>query len=99
MFNGDWVGCTKNIITLYELMVQKKKDGIIDKTTSICIDYEEKELKVYYDAGRLIRPLINVKNNDILITKKILDEVKDSNEFELIYYSGERNGTAVLKKK
>jgi len=31
--------------------------------------------------------------------KKILDEVKDSNEFELIYYSGERNGTAVLKKK
>jgi hypothetical protein len=31
--------------------------------------------------------------------KKILNEVKDSNEFELIYYSRERNGTAVLKKK
>jgi hypothetical protein len=30
--------------------------------------------------------------------KKILDEVKDSNEFELIYCSSERNGTAVLKK-
>ena len=77
MFNGDWVGCTKNIISLYENIKQKKKDGIIDRSTSICMDFEDKELKVYYDAGRLIRPLlnINVKTNDIVITKEIFDEI------------------------
>jgi DNA-directed RNA polymerase II subunit RPB2 len=75
MFNGDWVGCTKNVISFYESLKQKKKDGVIDKSTSICMDFEDKELKVYYDAGRLIRPLLNVKANDIVITKEIFDEI------------------------
>lgn len=77
MFNGDWIGCTKNVISFYDILKQRKKDGIIDKSTSICMDYEDKELKVYYDAGRLIRPLLNVnaKNNDIVISKEIFDEI------------------------
>ena len=76
MFNGDWIGCSKNIITFYSTLIQKKKEGVIDKSTSICMDYEEKELKVYYDAGRLIRPLLNVKNNNVVITKEIFDEIE-----------------------
>ena len=84
MFNGDWVGCTKNILTLYEIMMKKKKDGIIDRSTSICMDYEEKELKIYFDAGRLIRPLLNVHNNNIVITKAILDEIAELVEKEPI---------------
>ncbi len=82
MFNGDWVGCTKNIVSLYENMKQKKKEGVIDRSTSICMDYEEKELKVYYDAGRLIRPLLNVKANDVVITKAIFDEISELVEKE-----------------
>jgi len=77
MFNGDWVGCTKNVVSLYENMKQKKKDGVIDRSTSICMDYEDKELKVYYDAGRLIRPLLNVKNNNVVITEEIFDEISE----------------------
>jgi DNA-directed RNA polymerase II subunit RPB2 len=77
IFNGDWVGCTKNIVGLYDLLKQKKKEGVIDRNTSICMDFEEKELKVYFDAGRLIRPLLNVKANDVVITKEILDEVSE----------------------
>jgi DNA-directed RNA polymerase II subunit RPB2 len=75
MFNGDWIGCTKNVVSFYETLKQKKKDGVIDKNTSVCMDYEDKELKVYYDAGRLIRPLLNVKANDVVITKEIFDEI------------------------
>jgi DNA-directed RNA polymerase II subunit RPB2 len=77
MFNGDWVGCTKNVVSLYENMKQKKKEGIIDRSTSICMDFEDKELKVYYDAGRLIRPLLNIKNNNVIITKDIFDEISE----------------------
>lgn len=76
VLNGNWIGCTKNIYELYKIMIEKKMIGIIDKTTSICMDFEEKELKVYYDAGRLIRPLLNVKNNDILLSSEILDDIK-----------------------
>lgn len=77
MINGDWIGCTKSIIALYELFKEKKYNQILDKTTSICMDFEDKELKIYYDAGRLIRPLMNVKKNDVLLTKEILDEAKE----------------------
>ena len=76
IFNGDWIGCTKSIYTLYNLMVQKKNNNILDRLTSICMDFEEKELKVYYDAGRLVRPLINVKNNIPLVSTSIIGEVK-----------------------
>ncbi|NDB86331.1 MAG: hypothetical protein EB127_27085, partial [Alphaproteobacteria bacterium] len=41
------------------------------------MDFEDKELKIYYDAGRLVRPLMNVKKNDVLLTKEILDEAKE----------------------
>jgi DNA-directed RNA polymerase beta subunit len=77
IFNGDWFGCTKNIINLYDIMVQKKKDGVIDRSTSICMDYEDKELRVYFDAGRLIRPLLKVKDNDVIITKEIFEEINE----------------------
>ena len=74
MVNGDWVGCTKSIVTLYNIFKEKKQTGVLDRTTSVCMDFENKELKLYYDAGRLIRPLINVKNNDILLTREIFNE-------------------------
>jgi DNA-directed RNA polymerase II subunit RPB2 len=76
IFNGNWIGCTKSIYRLYTLMIQKKNNGILDKLTSICMDYEEKELRVYYDAGRLVRPLINVKNNIPTVTLAIIKEVE-----------------------
>ncbi len=77
MVNGDWIGCTKSVVALYELFKEKKFNGVLDRTTSICMDFEDKELKIYYDAGRLVRPLMNVKKNDILLTKEILDEAKE----------------------
>ena len=77
IFNGDWVGCTKSVYDLYKLFISKKYNNVIDIMTSIILDYEEKELRVYYDAGRLIRPLINVKNNNVLITKDIMTETID----------------------
>ena len=76
IFNGDWIGCTKSVYKLYTLMLYKRNTNILDRFTSICMNFEEKELKVFYDAGRLIRPLINVKNNIPLVTLKIIDEIK-----------------------
>ena len=77
IFNGDWVGCTKSVYKLYTLMLYKRLTNILDRFTSICMDFEEKELKVFYDAGRLIRPLINIKNNLPFITPQIIEEVKN----------------------
>ena len=56
--NGEWYGVTKNIIEIYNKLVQYKQKNIIDYHTTICIDYEENEINIFYDSGRLIRPLL-----------------------------------------
>lgn len=77
MINGDWIGCTTQVYTLYKNLNDKKLLGIIDKSSSIVLDYEEKELKIYYDAGRLIRPLIKVINNNVLLNKDMMNEINE----------------------
>ena len=75
--NGDWVGVCKlsegNEITNH-LKISKRK-GLIDKYTTICLDYLKKEIKIYSDGGRLIRPIMIVSNNKLGITKELIDDV------------------------
>lgn len=76
--NGDWIGVCK--LTegqeIYELLKNKKYDGVIDKYTSVCMDFTKREIKVYFDGGRLIRPILTVENNKLLITKDIIKDVE-----------------------
>lgn len=75
--NGDWVGVCKVAETneIYELLKSKRRNGVIDKYTSICLDYTKREIKIFYDGGRLIRPLLMVNNNKLAITKEVLEDV------------------------
>jgi len=75
--NGDWVGVCKVAETneIYELLKSKRRNGVIDKYTSICLDYNKREIKIFYDGGRLIRPLLMVNNNKLAITKEVLEDV------------------------
>jgi DNA-directed RNA polymerase II subunit RPB2 len=74
--NGNWIAVTKYIYELYEFLMDKKRNNIIDLTTSIYLDYSEKEIHIFYDGGRLIRPLLVVKNNKTCITKEIINKIK-----------------------
>ena len=79
--NSRWVGITHRAIELFRDLKQKKTTGIINIYTSICFDYKEKEIRVYTDGGRLIRPLLRVKNNKELITTDIIERL-DSHELQ-----------------
>ena len=74
--NGAWVGITKEPINLYMSLKEKKYKGIINIYTSIVFDYKNKEIKVCNDAGRLIRPVLKVKNNKTLITADIISKLR-----------------------
>jgi len=76
--NGAWVGITENPIELYSTLKDKKYKGIINIYTSIIFDYHSKEIRVCNDSGRLTRPLLRVKNNNILITKSIINNLTSS---------------------
>jgi DNA-directed RNA polymerase beta subunit len=76
--NGAWVGITHNPQELYLMLKEKKYKGIINVYTSIVFDYRMKEIRVCNDSGRLCRPLLRVKNNNILVTNTIIDKLKKS---------------------
>ena len=74
--NGCWIGITKDPVNLYESLKEKKYKGIINIYTSIIFDYKNMEIRVCNDAGRLVRPVLKVKDNKTLITNDIINKLK-----------------------
>lgn len=79
MINGDWIGVCKinQAQDIYENLKKKRRENIIDKHTSILFDYTDKEIRCYFDGGRLIRPILIVVNNKLNISQEV---IKDINE-------------------
>ena len=74
--NGSWVGITDHPMDLYLMLKEKKYKGIINVYTSIVFNYRLKEIRVCNDSGRLSRPLLRVKDNNVLITQNIIDKLQ-----------------------
>ena len=74
--NGAWVGISDNPEELYLMLKDKKTKGIINVYTSVVFDYKLKEIRVCNDSGRLTRPLLRVKNKNIIINNNILSKLK-----------------------
>jgi DNA-directed RNA polymerase II subunit RPB2 len=80
--NGAWVGISDNPEELFVSLKDKKYKGIINIYTSIIFDYNLREIKVCNDAGRLTRPLLIVKDNNLLINDNIISKL---NKSELVW--------------
>ena len=80
--NGAWVGITDSPYELYLMLKDKKYKGIINIYTSIIFDYKLKEIRVCNDSGRLTRPLLRVKDKNILLNNDIIQKL---NNGELIW--------------
>jgi len=80
--NGAWVGITEHPIDLYNMLKEKKHKGIINIYTSIIFDYKLKEIRVCNDSGRLTRPLLRVKDNQMTLTP---DNITKLNRGEIVW--------------
>jgi DNA-directed RNA polymerase II subunit RPB2 len=76
--NGAWVGITDSPQELYIMLKDKKYKGIINIYTSIIFDYKMREIRVCNDSGRLTRPLLRVKNKNILINNTLINKLNTS---------------------
>ena len=74
--NGSWVGISDSPQELYLALKDKKYKGIINIYTSIIFDYKLKEIRVCNDAGRLTRPLLRVKDKNIIVNDDVIDKLK-----------------------
>ena len=65
LLNGVLVGLAENIDECYkELRRLKFDEHIFSDQVSFIMDREEREIRIFCDAGRFMRPLINVVPND-----------------------------------
>jgi DNA-directed RNA polymerase II subunit RPB2 len=74
--NGTWLGIAKEPINLYTTLKEMKYKGIINIYTSVIFDFKFKEIRVCNDSGRLLRPLLRVKNNKLIMTREIVEKIK-----------------------
>jgi len=77
--NGAWVGISADPFSLYTTLKTFKYKGIINIYTSIVFDCKSQEIRVCNDSGRVTRPLFRVKNNQLIITKDLVQEVLNGN--------------------
>ena len=70
--NGTWLGIANDPIKLYQTLKEKKYKGIINIYASIIFDMRRKEIRVCNDSGRLVRPLLRVKDNKLILTNEII---------------------------
>jgi DNA-directed RNA polymerase II subunit RPB2 len=78
--NGAWVGITDSPQELYLSLKENKYKGIINIYTSVIFDYKLREIRVCNDSGRITRPVLRVKDKNLLINNNIL---KKLSSFEL----------------
>lgn len=73
--SGQWYGMTDRPNQLVEYLRNMRSKGVIDKMVGIAHNFRMKEVRINTDGGRLYRPLLKVKNNKLLLTKEMLDEI------------------------
>ena len=64
--NGDWIGMCSNPNELTTIVRNERRQGNINIFTSIFWNVEQRIIKIYTDAGRLVRPLYIVNDDNKL---------------------------------
>jgi DNA-directed RNA polymerase II subunit RPB2 len=76
IINGCWIGNAKNPMELYKNLKRKKIKGIINVYASITFNIKSKEIRVCTDAGRLTRPLLRVKDGELVLNNEHIRKLK-----------------------
>ena len=68
--NGDWLYITTDIVAIYNKLLHHRRIGKINIYTSLVWNIQDNVLDIKTTAGRCIRPLYILNNNEFVITNK-----------------------------
>jgi DNA-directed RNA polymerase II subunit RPB2 len=74
LIDGNWIGFTDSPESFMVTFKSSRSNhyGDIPTSVSINLDFVNKEIRIYTDAGRLMRPLFIVVNNEVIIKRSML---------------------------
>lgn len=78
--NGEWVGCSLKPINIYNDLKKIKTVGLITRDCGITFDFKFNEINIHTESGRLIREIFKVKNNKLIITNEMIEEVVNNKQ-------------------
>ena len=73
--NGNWLGFTDKPAEVVNFLRDKRSKNYINHHTSIIYNIYNKEIKIYSDGGRMIRPLLNVSDNKLNLSHDMINEI------------------------
>lgn len=71
--NGVYIGTTDDWKTEFDLFKSYKFKGIPSFDVSISYNKTDKEIRIITDSGRYVRPVLVVKNGQLVITKEMIE--------------------------
>jgi len=77
--NGNWVGIHRDPKTLVATFRSLRRTIDIDAEVSIVRDINDKEVRIYTDAGRICRPLFVVEEQKLMIKKQHISQLQGIN--------------------
>lgn len=77
--NGNIIGYTEKPNEIYEKFYRARRIGMVHNHITVNWNNEHNEMFFFTDAGRLIRPVFNVKDNKLCITKKHIELLQKNN--------------------
>ena len=79
--NGVWIGIIDNPIDTVNTFKMFRRNGLIPAFISISFSYENNEIFIYTDSGRLSRPIYYIDKNKISYDRPDIIEKINSNKF------------------
>ncbi|EZG56044.1 DNA-directed RNA polymerase beta subunit [Gregarina niphandrodes] len=76
--NGAWLGCFPVNSEIVLFLKQLRREGKISNEASIVFDAANREIRIFSDAGRSLRPLYLVKKNKLVIRKHHIQSIAES---------------------
>lgn len=77
--NGNWVGIHRDPSSLVATFRSLRRMIDIDAEVSIVRDINDKEVRIYTDAGRICRPLFVVEDQQLMIKKHHISQLQGIN--------------------
>lgn len=74
--NGNWVGCYDKDQYLLKTLKNLRRQKKIPEEISIVQKLQNKEILIFTDQGRLIRPLLIVQDRELLIKKSHIEQLR-----------------------
>ena len=83
--NGNWIGFTNRAQNLVQSLKMARTRQLIPAEVSIVRDILHKEIRIYTDSGRWMRPLLVVSNNKMKLNPS---KINNSTTFQQLLREG-----------